>query len=204
MNERRIRARRRHGAASAALVAVALLASRDGRAEASEPHRLRVEVSPWSVGSYGIPQSDGHYSQGGAWAGEARVAYGYRVGQNFEVGGFTSATVVEEGRLKFFRLQGVARGVLPIGQDFELGGHLRAGIGVATLFEWSYIGPAVAAGFDAEMKLVDSVALVLGVDLAVGIGTPSGVPSDSRGDYFRDASLLMGTILPYTGASVKF
>jgi hypothetical protein len=187
-----------------ASAAAIVLAAREGGAEPSQGHLFRLGLSPWSIGTYDVPNSDGHYSQKGVSALEARLGYGYRVTRNLEIGALASGASVQEGKLAIVRLAAVLRGVVPLGGGWEVGGQLRGGVQESHLFAWNYFGPVVAFGFDAEVEISDLLGLVMGLDASIGGGSPSGVPADQRGDYFRDASLLTVAIMPYIGPSLRF
>jgi hypothetical protein len=194
----------RHLGISVAFAATVAFGRGDALADSTEGHRLRVALSPGSFGFYDLPGADGHYSQKGVWAFEARVAYGYRLARNLELGALTSGTVVQGGDLTFVRLQGVVRGILPLGDAFELGGQFRVGLQESHLRGWNYFGYALALGIDAEIQIADPVWLALGTDMTLGQGSPTSGPAGGLGDTFRNANLWTIAIVPHVGASIRF
>src|SRR5260370_420574 len=82
-----------------ASAAAIVLAAREGAAEPAQGHGFRLGLSPWSIGTYDVPNSDGHYSQKGVSALEARLGYGYRATRNLELGALASRASVPDGKL---------------------------------------------------------------------------------------------------------
>src|SRR5258708_28511020 len=105
-----------------ASAAAIVLAAREGAAEPAQGHVFRLGLSPWSIGTYDVPNSDGHYSQKGVSALEARLGYGYRATRNLEIGALASGASVPEGKLAIVPLAAGPRGGVPPGRGWGVCG----------------------------------------------------------------------------------